>query len=82
MGRKRLERKALALAGLAGFAEERWLPPTSPLPLSATQQVCKERDASFESYASSKEKGIGHGAHKCFLATESQHVTSVSAIPK
>lgn len=41
MGRKRLERKALAFAGLAGFAEEKWLPPTSPLPLSATRRFVK-----------------------------------------
>lgn len=56
MGRKRLERKALAFAGLDGFAEERWPPPTSPLPLRATQQVCKERDASFESYVLPRRK--------------------------
>lgn len=61
MGRKRLEQKALAFAGLRGFAEEKWLPPTSPLPLSATRRFVK-RDESLESYVFSKEKDIGHGA--------------------
>lgn len=32
MGRKRLERKALTFAGRPGFAREKFLPPTSPLP--------------------------------------------------
>lgn len=32
MGRKRLERKALAFAGRPRFAREKCLPPTSPLP--------------------------------------------------
>lgn len=43
MDRKRLEQKVLVFAGLAGFAEEKRLPPTPPPPPQRHTQVCKER---------------------------------------